>query len=209
MLTRILRVFWQGLATTTLAALDGIIAASLLRQGRPRPGVRIVWPRGWREQLLREQRGLCMYCRASVKLTSHIDHMVPVNQGGSNELANLQVLCAGCNLRKSDRTDEQFRYRYRSLLPLAPRQMPQRKIRQNEFRTVAQASGDAISYTRFKAGKYLTPSQKINTGALATGGVAIVVLVMLLPWIPATLSVCLGVAAGLGVRARAWHTGRD
>ena len=206
---RVFRETWRVFAAATLVALDGIIALSLLRQGRPKPGVRIEWPRGWREQLVGGQRGLCMYCRASVKVASHIDHMLPVNQGGSNDLENLQVLCPGCNLRKSDRSDAQFRYRYRQLLPLEPRRVPDRKIRQQEFRNVAQSSPDATSYTRFRAGKYLTPAQKINTGSLATGAIVVVVLVTLLPWVPAILSVLLGIAAGTGVRARAWRTGRD
>ena len=150
-----------------------------------------------------------MYCRTSIKVISHIDRMLPVNQSGSNELENLQVLCPRCNLRKSDRSDEQFRYRYRRLLPLEPRRMPERKIRQQEFRMATQSSGDATNYARFKAGKYLTPAQKINTGSLATGAIVVVVPVVLLPWVPAILSVCLGIAAGLGVRIRACYTGRD
>lgn len=47
----------------------------------------------------------CRYCGATEPLS--IDHVVPVVQGGSDDLANIVVACMPCNLRKSGRTPEQ------------------------------------------------------------------------------------------------------
>ena len=35
--------------------------------------------------------------------TLHCDHILPVTQGGTDELSNLQTLCDDCNLAKSDK----------------------------------------------------------------------------------------------------------
>ena len=209
---------WRALKTGSLAAADAIIALSLMRKGaRPKPGTRITWPKGLRERLNREQNGLCMYCRARISSSSHIDHIIPVNQGGTNQRENLQLLCAGCNLRKSDRNDAEFRHRYRSLLPQERERMPGRRIKQSEFRAVTRTSSDAASYSRFKAGRYLTSSQKVNSGALATA--AVIAFAIFIPINQATspgdasalllASLATGAAAGLGVRLRARYTGKD
>ena len=44
----------------------------------------------------------CVACGATEDLT--IDHIVPLAAGGSNDPANLQVLCRLCNLRKGTQT---------------------------------------------------------------------------------------------------------
>ena len=202
----IARVAWNVLKKGTLLAADWIILLSLMRKGRPRPGIRMAWPAGLRESLNREQRGLCVYCRAKLRI-SHIDHIVPVAQGGTNERANLQLLCSGCNLRKSDRNDAEFRARYRNLLPQERGSMPDRRIAQTQFRSAARRSSDSTSYTRFKAGKYLTPAQKVNSGSLATGIVAGLPIILFAE--QAMVAILVGLAAGVGVRVRAWHTGKD
>ena len=47
----------------------------------------------------------CCECGATKENTSlHIDHIVSVSQGGSDEMSNLQTLCEQCNLSKSSRS---------------------------------------------------------------------------------------------------------
>lgn len=46
----------------------------------------------------------CVECGATKEDTRlHVDHILPVSQGGSDELSNLQTLCEACNLTKSNR----------------------------------------------------------------------------------------------------------
>jgi hypothetical protein len=81
----------------------------------------IVWPRRrrrprkclsrvTRETVLAKTSGLCVYC--GVRLTTnpgqphsyHADHVLPVDRGGSDDLANLIPSCARCNMAKSAKT---------------------------------------------------------------------------------------------------------
>ena len=54
----------------------------------------------------------CVLCGATPEIDSdvrlHVDHIIPRSKGGSNEMSNLQVLCAECNLGKSNRDDTAF-----------------------------------------------------------------------------------------------------
>lgn len=55
------------------------------------------------------QRGRCYYCGvelASVK--PHVDHVIPLDQGGSDSPENLVIACRFCNLSKHNRTPEQW-----------------------------------------------------------------------------------------------------
>lgn len=46
------------------------------------------------------QRGKCAYCRVRLNKKRHVDHVIPLASGGSNDRTNLQILCAQCNLKK-------------------------------------------------------------------------------------------------------------
>jgi 5-methylcytosine-specific restriction endonuclease McrA len=35
---------------------------------------------------------------------THVDHVLPLRFGGTNDLANLRAACASCNLRRGDGT---------------------------------------------------------------------------------------------------------
>lgn len=54
--------------------------------------------------LFAKQHGKCATCKATLaksgKRTFHVDHVVPIKNGGSNWPDNLQLLCASCNVRK-------------------------------------------------------------------------------------------------------------
>lgn len=57
------------------------------------------------DEILRRQKYKCAECGASVKKRAnrHVDHVMPLALGGSNDKSNLQVLCPPCNLSKSSR----------------------------------------------------------------------------------------------------------
>lgn len=66
-------------------------------------------PESIRYQVLKRDRR-CVLCGAGPETGPlQVDHIIPRSQGGSNELSNLQVLCALCNRGKSNRDDEDFR----------------------------------------------------------------------------------------------------
>jgi len=51
--------------------------------------------------------GQCPYCGKSFT-DGHIDHIIPLSRGGTNERVNLIYCCATCNMLKSDKSLEEF-----------------------------------------------------------------------------------------------------
>lgn len=51
--------------------------------------------------ILKAQHGKCAYCRMETSKRYHVDHIMPLALGGSNDRTNLQILCAPCNQAKS------------------------------------------------------------------------------------------------------------
>lgn len=56
--------------------------------------------------LVQLYRNTCAYCNTNPY--GHIDHIVPVALGGSNDIENLVPACASCNLSKNAKPIEQF-----------------------------------------------------------------------------------------------------
>jgi len=50
--------------------------------------------------LIKLQSGKCACCMTEINVLYHIDHIIPIKLGGSNEKTNLQILCPSCNLSK-------------------------------------------------------------------------------------------------------------
>lgn len=63
-----------------------------------------------RYKVLSRARYRCELCGAHEKQAAlHIDHIIPRNSGGSNDISNLQSLCVTCNTNKRDTDDTDFR----------------------------------------------------------------------------------------------------
>jgi hypothetical protein len=56
------------------------------------------------DDLFKRQRGCCASCRGKFKNGFfHRDHIMPLALGGTNDILNIQLLCAPCNLKKNAR----------------------------------------------------------------------------------------------------------
>lgn len=57
-----------------------------------------------RKQALKRDSHLCQSCKSKGKFTkaTHVDHIKPKSQGGSNAMSNLQSLCVSCHSEKTN-----------------------------------------------------------------------------------------------------------
>lgn len=60
-------------------------------------------PSGSIEKKCNLQKWKCAICKCSVKKFFHVDHVIPISKGGAHDADNIQILCAKCNLRKSNK----------------------------------------------------------------------------------------------------------
>lgn len=57
-----------------------------------------------RHEVFKKDNYKCVECGVSKKERClHVDHIIPISRGGTDELDNLQTLCDGCNLAKSNK----------------------------------------------------------------------------------------------------------
>lgn len=47
----------------------------------------------------------CKYCG---DVSRHVDHVVPLSDGGHHKIDNLEMICKYCNLSKNDRSEQEF-----------------------------------------------------------------------------------------------------
>jgi hypothetical protein len=64
---------------------------------------------GKRIAVWKKSFGHCWYCGLELGESLHIDHMVAVSLGGTNEIDNLFPSCKRCNTRKHTMSLESFR----------------------------------------------------------------------------------------------------
>lgn len=65
--------------------------------------------RKYRTEVLERDDYRCVYCSADLRtLTAHIDHRIPLGDGGSQEIDNLQAVCSKCNQRKKNFSPKTF-----------------------------------------------------------------------------------------------------
>ena len=54
-------------------------------------------------ELKSRQKNKCVACHADVSVKYHVDHIVPLIKGGTNDITNIQILCPTCNMSKQAR----------------------------------------------------------------------------------------------------------
>jgi len=66
-------------------------------------------PGSVRYDVIRRAKGRCEACGISAdERALEVDHIIPRNKGGSDDLSNFQCLCYKCNAQKRDRDDTDF-----------------------------------------------------------------------------------------------------
>lgn len=67
-------------------------------------------PGSVRYEVLKRAKYRCELCGASAEdVALHVDHIIPRNRGGQDDLSNFQALCITCNTNKRDKDDADFR----------------------------------------------------------------------------------------------------
>lgn len=56
----------------------------------------------------RRQKGKCYYCHKSVGTDYHVDHVVPLSRGGSDDISNIVIACSHCNCSKHNKLPHEW-----------------------------------------------------------------------------------------------------
>ena len=188
-----------------------------------KPTKRITFPPKIKLHLFHLQKHQCIYCgkRKTIK-NLQIDHIEPVIRSGSNDLSNLQLLCAPCNQRKGINSNQEFYERYKRVasqnILKSPPQPPTEEISQDAFSQETRQTQTHQAIQHFKATKYISNKTKINSGSLGAGIVTFFVWLIGVPLATSGTSelaaqvalwgaFILGTAVMVGLRFRASKNG--
>ena len=87
-----LRDWWSSKWMGEIKIIEEAMAPPRRSRRIPTHVKREVWER---------DRGQCVHCGSPEDI--HFDHDIPFSKGGSNEVENIQLLCAQCNLKKGSK----------------------------------------------------------------------------------------------------------
>lgn len=110
--------------------------------------------KGVRFEVFKRDRFTCLYCGAhppQVKL--HVDHVIAVANGGSNDIDNLATSCDSCNLGKSDKSLNQVPM---SLVEKAA-DVAEREEQLSGYAKVMEAKRDRIEDEMWRVANVLEP----------------------------------------------------
>jgi 5-methylcytosine-specific restriction endonuclease McrA len=123
-----------------------------------------------REYLLDKWGRTCAYCgKKNVPL--EVEHLVPKSRGGTDRVSNLTIACRKCNLKKGDKTAEEFGYPHipqQAKQPLkAPACLNTIRWRIVEQLTAEHTYGYVTKYQRNKLG---LEKSHVNDAFVIAGG---------------------------------------
>lgn len=68
------------------------------------------------KRIRKDQKDKCGYCEELLGSIVHIDHIIPLSNGGTNWPRNIQILCPTCNMRKKAKDPIDFARSFGKLL---------------------------------------------------------------------------------------------
>lgn len=90
-----------------LAQSEGELCVKILGRWESFSARRAI-PADIRRGVVERDMGRCVYCGVDAGQNFHLDHIIPRSRGGSDDLENLALSCAPCNLSKGARTPDEW-----------------------------------------------------------------------------------------------------
>ncbi len=96
-------LYFAGDPQYIAVVLDTIIRISKRQivPAKTTSGNRTAIPQEVKSAVWRRDQGKCVQCGSNQYL--EFDHVIPISLGGANSINNIQLLCRGCNSKKSNR----------------------------------------------------------------------------------------------------------